>query len=262
MIGELILGIGLLLGAQVVEVELAAVAANRVELIESFVDCLKIEEASRTILKPSDGIWRRGERDPIGTYCNCAMCRRNRIAVHPNDEDSYDPTPMEAVKFLVGLLDLDENDVLYDLGCGDGRVLIAAAYTSECRAVGIELSKERAVVAGRNVEANGLKGRVTIHRGDATKMKIAEWATVVFVYGDADFLKLLKPRFDELRPGTIVVSYQHPVLSFPKTEPEVRGEHKLYRYEVPMSEIASMVVKPMKQTTSACSSCGTCRTCR
>jgi len=81
---------------------------------------LKIVEAPRTILKPSDGVWRPGEVDPIGTYCNCSMCRRNRMAAKPYLEDTYDPTPINAVEVLLRNVKPTKDDVLYDLGLSYG----------------------------------------------------------------------------------------------------------------------------------------------
>ena len=130
----------LLLGAPPVPApeEGVRVKHYHIKTVEKIVpELLTICEAPRTFLEPNDGLWHPGEIDPIGTHCNCAMCRRNRLSAKPYKHGEYDPTPMDGVLFLLECADLDKNDVLYDLGCGDGRILIAAARLYKARCVGI-----------------------------------------------------------------------------------------------------------------------------
>lgn len=96
---------------------------------------------------------------------------------------------------------------VYDLGCGDGRMLTTAAAQRGCRGVGVELNAELAAMAAANVRQRGLSHLVTIRQGDATQADVRD-ATVLMLYlsekGNVRILKGVEP---SLQPGTRVVSY-------------------------------------------------------
>jgi tRNA A58 N-methylase Trm61 len=119
----------------------------------------------------------------------------------------YDPTPPEKALQLLALAGLKENDVLYDLGCGDGRLLVLAARKYGAHAVGIEADPLRWLMALRNVRKAGLQDLVTVRLGNFFKRSVAE-ATVVSLYLYPPVNRKLKGKFtNELRKGTRIVSY-------------------------------------------------------
>lgn len=119
----------------------------------------------------------------------------------------YVPTDEEVVDAMLKLGDVDSGDILYDLGCGDGRIVVAAALKRHARGVGIDLDPERVAEARKYAEETGVEHLVDFFEGDLLESEFAE-ATVVTLYL-LDIVNLqLRPRLlDELRPGTRIVSH-------------------------------------------------------
>jgi SAM-dependent methyltransferase len=119
----------------------------------------------------------------------------------------YDPAPMDKVHKLLEIAGVSDKDVVYDLGCGDGRVLITAARRFGARGVGYEIDPFRFVFAWFMTRLSGQAHRVTIRFGNFFGKDIAEATVIVlFLYGPA--MERLKQKFiRELKPGTRVASY-------------------------------------------------------
>lgn len=117
------------------------------------------------------------------------------------------PTRPEVFDLVFQALDLKEGDVLYDLGCGDGRIVIEAAKRYPIKkAVGVELRDELYKEASERVKREGLDGKVEIIHGDFFRVPIGE-ATVVYMYLLTSVNEALKPKLkQELKPGTRVVT--------------------------------------------------------
>lgn len=118
------------------------------------------------------------------------------------------PTREAVANAMVRLAGVTKDDVVYDLGCGDGALLIAAARLG-ARAVGIDIDARRIAEAAVNVRDAGVQDRVTLIRGDIfdRSIRIGD-ATVVTLYLLQRLNEQLIPRFkDELRPGTRIVSH-------------------------------------------------------
>jgi ribosomal protein L11 methylase PrmA len=120
----------------------------------------------------------------------------------------YVPTPHEVVDDMLRLANVRKGDVLYDLGSGDGRIAIAAAKKYGIRAVGIDIDPERIREATENARKAGVTDLVQFRQEDLFKADFRE-ATVVTLYLLPDLNVKLRPRlWDELKPGTRVVSHQ------------------------------------------------------
>jgi ribosomal protein L11 methylase PrmA len=118
------------------------------------------------------------------------------------------PTPHEVVDDMLRLANVRKGDVLYDLGSGDGRIAIAAAKKFGIRAVGIDIDPERIREANENARKAGVTGLVEFRQEDLFKADFRE-ATVVTLYLLPDLNVKLRPRlWDELKPGTRIVSHQ------------------------------------------------------
>lgn len=147
------------------------------------------------------------------------------------------PTPDEVIEKMLELADVKENDVLYDLGCGDGRILIKAAKERKVKCVGIEIKKELVDEAQKRVAREGLERLIKIVHGDIFQEDISD-ATVVYLYLTTELNAQLKPKLEkELKKGTRVVSHQFEVPGWRavKTEGVVDmfGQvHRLYLYIV------------------------------
>lgn len=119
----------------------------------------------------------------------------------------YDPAPMDKVYKLLDIAGVNHEDVVYDLGCGDGRVVITAARRFGARGVGFEIDPFRFLFAWVMTRITGQAQKVRIRFGNFFAQDIGEATVVVlFLYGPT--MERLKDKFiRELRPGTRVVSY-------------------------------------------------------
>lgn len=118
------------------------------------------------------------------------------------------PTPDAVVTGMLKLAGVSKNDVVYDLGCGDGKIVIAAARMG-ARGVGIDIDPQRVSEATANVKKAGLEKQVQIRLGDIFDPAVKfDDATVVTLYLLNTINEKLKPRLQaELKPGTRVVSH-------------------------------------------------------
>ena len=122
----------------------------------------------------------------------------------------YEPTPAHVVAEIVTLAGVREGDVVYDLGCGDGRVVIAAVKAG-ARGVCIDIDPVRILESRANAAAAGVLEKVRFLEQDLFTADFAD-ATVVFLFLWPDLNLKLRPRlWQQLRPGTRVISYVHPM---------------------------------------------------
>ena len=125
----------------------------------------------------------------------------------PRLDVPYVPTPQRVVDAMLDLAKVGKNDVLYDLGCGDGRIVITAAKERGARGVGIDLNPVRIGEAKENAKKAGVEDRVTFQEGDLFAADVSP-ATVVTLYLLPDVNRRLRPRlWQQLKVGTRVVSH-------------------------------------------------------
>jgi SAM-dependent methyltransferase len=144
----------------------------------------------------------------------------------------YEPSPPEVVEAMLRLADVRPGDVVYDLGCGDGRIVIAAAKRG-ARGVGVDLDPERVLEARANARAAGVEDRVEIREGDLFETDVGD-ATVVMLFLQPDVNLRLRPRLlAQLRPGSRVVSHWHDMGDWtPSAKVRVSGRN-VYLWTVP-----------------------------
>ncbi|MCU0256818.1 MAG: class I SAM-dependent methyltransferase [Vicinamibacterales bacterium] len=119
----------------------------------------------------------------------------------------YVPTPEEVVEAMLKVAKVGANDVVYDLGCGDGRIVVTAAQKLGARGVGIDIDPERIEEATANAAKAGVSDRVKFLLADLFTSDISE-ATVVTLYLLPSLNEKLMPKLmKELKPGTRVVSH-------------------------------------------------------
>jgi SAM-dependent methyltransferase len=117
------------------------------------------------------------------------------------------PTPEPVVDKMLELARLGPNDIVYDLGSGDGRIVITAAKRYGVRGVGIDIDPDRIREARENARKAGVADRVEFRQGDLFKADIRD-ATVVTLYLLTSVNRQLRPKLlAELRPGTRIVSH-------------------------------------------------------
>jgi protein-L-isoaspartate O-methyltransferase len=123
----------------------------------------------------------------------------------------YVPTPPDVVDAMLSLARVTADDVVYDLGAGDGRIVIAAARRYRARGVGVELQPALVAEARANVITAGVDTLVTIIEGDVFTTDLSP-ATVVTLYLLPAMNERLRPKLlRELRPGARIVSHDFPI---------------------------------------------------
>jgi len=115
---------------------------------------------------------------------------------------------------MLTVAEVKQGEIVYDLGCGDGRVAIMAAQEFGARAIGVEMREDLAKQATGKVTELGLDGRVKIVQGDMFKIDLSQ-ADVVTLYLTTSANDKVKPKLEaELKPGTRVVSHDYEILGW------------------------------------------------
>ncbi len=123
----------------------------------------------------------------------------------------YVATPLPVVEKMLEMARLTPDDVLYDIGCGDGRMVIAAARDYGCRGVGIDIDESLIKMSRASAEEEGVAALTRFIAMDATKAHYTE-ATVLALYLLPESLELLRPLFEkELRPGARIVTHDYSI---------------------------------------------------
>jgi len=123
-------------------------------------------------------------------------------------------TPLPVVKQMLTLAEIKAGDIIYDLGCGDGRVVIMAAQDFGAQGIGVEMREDLAKQAMGKISDLGLEGRVKIVHGDMFKVDISQ-ANVITLYLTTSANDKVKPKLEaELKPGTRVVSHDYEILGW------------------------------------------------
>ncbi len=156
----------------------------------------------------------------------------------------YVPTPNEVVAQMLQLANVKKSDVLYDLGSGDGRIVITAAQKYGTRGVGIDINPERISEANANARAAKVTDLVQFRQQDLFKTDLSE-ATVVTLYLLPNINVKLRPQlFKQLKPGTRIVSHDFDMGEWkPDRVVQVQGptrQHTLYYWVVPKTVPANL----------------------
>jgi len=142
-------------------------------------------------------------------------------------------SPQPVVTKMLELANVSKDDVVYDLGSGDGRIVISAATQHGARGVGIEIKPSLVKKARTNATEAGVADRVEFRQGDLFKADISE-ATVVTLYLLPSVNTKLRPKlFRELAPGTRVVSHDFDMDEWEPDTTWKSGGETVYRWTIP-----------------------------
>jgi precorrin-6B methylase 2 len=145
----------------------------------------------------------------------------------------YVPTRQKVVDEMLKMAQVGPSDVLYDLGSGDGRIVITAAKEFGARGVGVDLDPNRILESNRNASQAGVTDRVRFIEGDLFEADISE-ATVVTLYLLRGVNLKLRPKLlRELRPGTRIVSHNYDMEKWAPDQEVSVGSHDVYYWVVP-----------------------------
>ena len=118
------------------------------------------------------------------------------------------PTPQEVVDAMLKMAKVTDKDTVYDLGCGDGRIIVTAAKKYGAKAFGVDLDPERVKDTQQNIKKNDVGNLVTVKEGDVLKTNVSA-ATVVTLYLLPEVNEKLKPILKkQLKPGSRIVSHR------------------------------------------------------
>ncbi len=116
------------------------------------------------------------------------------------------PTPAEVVDKMLELAQVTKDDLVYDLGCGDGRIVVAAAKKYGCKAVGFDIDPRRIKESLENVQKNNVGHLVRIEQRDIFTLDLSK-ANVITLYLLPELNVKLIPQLDKLKPGSRIVSH-------------------------------------------------------
>lgn len=151
-------------------------------------------------------------------------------------------TPDAIVDKMVEVAEITEDDVVYDLGCGDGRLVITAALKHGCRGVGIDIDPERVAEAKANAKLHGVEHLVDIREQDVFTVDLSE-ADVVLMYLLPWMTKRLVPQFQQMPAGARIVSHDFGIGDIKYIEPDSTVKvplagpgdtHLVHRWNLPL----------------------------
>ena len=132
-----------------------------------------------------------------------------QAATSPTPDVRYEPSPPSVVHAMLELAAVGPSDVVYDLGCGDGRIVVEAAQRYGARGVCVDIDPQRIAEARANAVAAGVAERISFRQEDVLQTEIAG-ASVVTLFLSLDMNLKLRPRLErELASGTRIVSHWH-----------------------------------------------------
>ena len=169
-------------------------------------------------------------------FAACPSFAQN-LRIEPNSLAPFVSSPQPIVEKMLEVASVKPGDTVYDLGCGDGRILITAVQKFHAKAVGVELNEKHAATADDNIKRLNLQNRAQVIHGNLMNVDIAG-ADVVTLYLMTLSNDKLRPKLErELKPGTRVVSLNYQVRGWkPVRVEEAEAYHRPYRiylYEVP-----------------------------
>jgi SAM-dependent methyltransferase len=145
----------------------------------------------------------------------------------------YEPSPPEVVSAMLRLAAIRTGDVVYDLGCGDGRIVISAAKEFGARGVGIDIDPERIREARENARKAGVSERVVFRTEDLMQADLKEASVVMLFLSPSVNLKILPRLLAELKPGSRVISHCHDMGDWPAEQKVSVDHHVVYYWTIP-----------------------------
>ena len=177
---------------------------------------------------------------PAENFAAAPWSERPSVRTFREQLAPFDPTPHEVVDRMLALGGIKPGDLLYDLGSGDGRVLIAAARKYRIKAVGFEVDPGLVKLARENIKQENLEQLVEVRHQDFMTADLSS-ASIVTLYLSHDGNQALKPiLLHQLQPGARIISYTFDMGDWPPKIAESYRDgagdvHTLYYWEIPQS---------------------------
>lgn len=151
----------------------------------------------------------------------------------PGRDVRFEPTPMPVVRALLEMADVGPQDVVYDLGSGDGRIPITAAKEFGARGVGIEIDPDLVTLAQFNAREAGVENNVEFRLGNMYEANVRPATVVTLFLNPGPNLKLREKLRSDLQPGSRVVSYVWDMGGWTPAEVRRVNEHRIFLWRIP-----------------------------
>lgn len=155
----------------------------------------------------------------------------------------YVPTPPSVVDKMLELAQVTKDDLVYDLGCGDGRIVVTAAKKYGCKAFGFDIARKRIIESLENVEKNNVGHLVRIEQKDIFTLDLSQ-ASVVTLYLLPELNVKLIPQLEKLKPGSRIVSHDFDMRGVKpdkvvevSVDDEYHEEHTVYLWTTPLKKV-------------------------
>jgi len=151
------------------------------------------------------------------------------------------PTPQEVVDKMLELAEVKKDDLIYDLGCGDGRIVVTAAKKYGCRGVGYDIDPERVIESMENVKKNNVQKLVRIEQKDIYTLDLSK-ANVITLYLLASLNVKLIPQLEKLKPGSRIVSHDFDMQGIVTPDKSItvytnnNNQHTIYLWIAPLKK--------------------------
>ncbi len=184
----------------------------------------------------------RGTRKVEGTKRQAAPAVKAKAARKParRPDVIYVPTPQHVVEKMLELAQVTKDDVIYDLGCGDGRIVVTAALKYGCKGVGYDIDPKRVSESRANVKKNNVENLVRIEQEDIFTLDLRQ-ASVITLYLLPDLNVKLIPQLEKLKDGSRIVSHDFDmrgvqpdkIITIEDDEDDY-GDHTIYLWTTPL----------------------------
>jgi len=149
-------------------------------------------------------------------------------------------TPYDLISTMLQMADVKKTDMIYDLGCGDGRILVLAAQKYGAQGIGYDIDPERIIESRQNVSKNNVQNLVKIIQADIFTLDL-ENADVMPLYLHPDMMRQLVPQVEKMKPGSRIVTHEYGFPDIYKPDQKItvisnedNAEHHLMLYVLPL----------------------------
>lgn len=155
------------------------------------------------------------------------------------------PTPQPVVERMLELAEVKKGDVVYDLGCGDGRIVVTAAKKYGVKAVGFDIDPQRIKESLENVKTNRLEHLVTIKEADIFTLDLSG-ADVITLYLLPELNVRLIPQLEKLKPGSRIVSFSFDMEGIKPDKVVHEDGETIYKWTTPLKRETGAATRPKR----------------
>jgi precorrin-6B methylase 2 len=197
-------------------------------------------------MTPETGETGDAPRVPLDSLDDLFFGMDGQKEADPEQEDSkrpdviFVPTPQEVVDRMLELAQVTKDDLVYDLGCGDGRIVATAAQRYGCKAIGFDVDPQRIQDSLATVKEKGVEDLVEIRKEDIFTLDLSP-ASVITLYLLPELNVRLIPQLEKLKPGSRIVSHAFNMRGVKPdkvetVEGELGSQHTVYLWTIPLNK--------------------------